>query len=108
MLGKNRKPDPYPDVSQVRPWKLTPEAGVEAAAVWPGPEGALVDWMLFPGPPEEARIRLFFRDAIVFFTSKSTTQKIIKKIILFSILTRFFCCYFFSDRRHQIAAHPTI
>lgn len=85
MLGKNRKPDPYPDVSQVRPWKLTPEAGMEAAAVWPGPEGALVDWMLFPGPPEEARIRLFFRDAIVFFTSKNTTQKIIEKIILFSM-----------------------
>lgn len=108
MLGKNRKPDPYPDVSQVRPWKLTPEAGMEAAAVWPGPEGALVDWMLFPGPPEDARIRLFFRDAIVFFTSKNMTQKITEKIILFSILSRFFCCYFFSDCQHQIAAHPTI
>jgi hypothetical protein len=108
MLGKNRKPDPYPDVSQVRPWKLTPEAGMEAAAVWPGPEGALVDWMLFPGPPEDARIRVFFRDAIVFFTSKNMTQEIIKKIILFSILSRFFCCYFFSDCRHQIAVHPTI
>jgi hypothetical protein len=46
---------------------------MEAAAVWPGPEGALVDWMLFPGPPEEARIRLFFRGAIVFFTSKNMT-----------------------------------
>ena len=67
MLGKNRLPDPYPDVSQVRPWKLTPEAGVEAAAVWPGPEGALVDWMLFPGPPEEARIRPFSPHAIFHF-----------------------------------------
>jgi hypothetical protein len=105
MLGKNRKPDPYPDVSQVRPWKLTPEAGVEAAAVWPGPEGALVDWMLFPGPPEEARIRLFFRDAIVFFTSKNMMQKIVEKIILFSKLSRVFCCYFFSACRQQIASH---
>ncbi len=106
MLGKNRNPDPYPDVSQVRPWKLTPEAGVEAAAVWPGPEGALVDWMLFPGPPEDARIRLFFWDAIVFFTSKNIMQKIVEKIILFSELCGVFCCYFFSDYRHQIANHP--
>lgn len=107
MLGKNRKPDPYPDVSQVRPWKLTPEAGMEAAAVWPGPEGALVDWMLFPGPPEEARIRLFFWDANVFFTSKNTMQIIVKKIILFNILCKVFCCYFFSVCRRQIASHPT-
>ena len=105
MLGKNRKPDPYPDVSQVRPWKLTPEAGMEAAAVWPGPEGALVDWMLFPGPPEEARIRLFFRDAIVFFTSKNMKQKTVEKIILFSKLSSVFRCYFFSNLRHQIASH---
>ena len=48
MLGKQTSPD----VSQVRPWKLTPETVLEAVAVWPGPEGALVDWMLFPGPPE--------------------------------------------------------
>jgi hypothetical protein len=48
MLGKKTSPD----VSQVRPWKLTPETVLEAVAVWPGPEGALVDWMLFPGPPE--------------------------------------------------------
>jgi hypothetical protein len=107
MLGKNRKPDPYPDVSQVRPWKLTPEAGVEAAAVWPGPEGALVDWMLFPGPPEEARIRLFFWDANVFFTSKNATQIIVKNIILFNILCDIFCCCFFSVCRQQIASHPT-
>ncbi len=107
MLGKNRNPDPYPDVSQVRPWKLTPEAGVEAAAVWPGPEGALVDWMLFPGPPEEARIRLFFWDANVFFTSKNNRQKIVENVILFSKLCEIFCCYFFSDYRHQIALHPT-
>ncbi len=92
MLGKNRNPDPYPDVSQVRPWKLTPEAGMEAAAVWPGPEGALVDWMLFPGPPEEARIRLFFRGAIVFFTQKSSAQKTVKKVMLFRNLGVFFCC----------------
>jgi len=107
MLGKNRKPDPYPDVSQVRPWKLTPEAGVEAAAVWPGPEGALVDWMLFPGPPEEARIRLFFWDANVFFTSKNATQIIVENIILFNILCEIFRCCFFSVCRHQIASHPT-
>lgn len=104
MLGKNRKPNPYPDVSQVRPWKLTPEAGMEAAAVWPGPEGALVDWMLFPGPPEEARIRLFFRGAIVFFTSKKRAQKIFKKLNLFSKLYAVFCCYFSSDFRHQCAS----
>ncbi|GIU67682.1 hypothetical protein PsB1_1836 [Candidatus Phycosocius spiralis] len=67
MLDTDQKSDQCPDVSQVRPWKLTPEAGVEAAAVWPGPEGALVDWMLFPGPPEATRIRLFFFGAIVFF-----------------------------------------
>ena len=107
MLGKIRKPDPYPDVSQVRPWKLTPEAGVEAAAVWPGPEGALVDWMLFPGPPEEARIRLFFWDANVFFTSKNITQKIFENVILFSKLNSILCCYFFSYYRLQIAGHPT-
>ena len=105
MLGKNRNPDPYPDVSQVRPWKLTPEAGVEAAAVWPGPEGALVDWMLFPGPPEEARIRLFFRGAIVFFTSKNSTQKIVEKPILFSKLSRVFCCNYFSYSEADSASH---
>lgn len=94
MLGKNRNPDPYPDVSQVRPWKLTPEAGMEAAAVWPGPEGALVDWMLFPGPPEEARIRLFFRGAIVFFISKNSAEETVEKTILFRSLSSVFCCYF--------------
>ena len=106
MLGHDRKPDHNPDVSQVRPWKLTPEAGMEAAAVWPGPEGALVDWMLFPSPPEEARIRLFFRGAIVFFTSKNSFKKILKKLIFFKILSRFFRCNFFKESGVEFASLP--
>ncbi|MEN9855124.1 MAG: hypothetical protein RL186_180 [Pseudomonadota bacterium] len=52
LVGHARDTRVPQDVSQVRPWKLTPETVLEAVAVWPGPEGALVDWMLFPGPPE--------------------------------------------------------
>lgn len=51
MLGKQASPD----VSQVRPW-LTAATGMKLSPFGLGTpkrgEGALVDWMLFPGPPE--------------------------------------------------------
>jgi hypothetical protein len=51
------------DVSQVRPWKLTPETGVEAVAVWPGPEGALVDWSAVSRSAGSVLVGLIHMDA---------------------------------------------